>query len=179
MEEANHKRVSSQAFRLKAKCGEDGKTCDQIVTRLLTIKPPLSARQRERMISAAVVLGRYGLGCQGCKTSIAKMPHEVREAYRAKYGKIPPSCGVCSDTLIGSDGLRCLACDGLTRWELKIADEIRSGTLRAYFNRYASALPPEQLTRARDRFDMAIERLISAGAISTSDLVWRPCEVKS
>lgn len=111
MDEATHGRLVSQALRIRESCKGGGEACVSIVARLLVHDPPLSHRQRETLIGAAVLMGRYGLGCGGCSTAISEMPIEVRDAYRSKYGPPPPKCRACRDTRI-TRGLVCLVCKG-------------------------------------------------------------------
>mgnify|MGYP003665372867 CR=1 FL=1 len=109
MQNATHDRAIKQALRIRRHCRSGAEGCSAVVARLLDHDPPLSDRQRETLIGAAVALGRYGLGCPRCFTEIRNMPEDVRAAYVDKYGEIPPACATCKDSRI-FQGLVCLAC---------------------------------------------------------------------
>jgi len=113
MENATHDRAIKQALRIRRHCRGGAEKCIAVVTRLLEGDPPLSDRQRETLIGAAVALGRYGLGCPKCFTEIRNMPEEVKGAYVSRYGKIPPACSTCRDSRV-YEGLVCLACREVT-----------------------------------------------------------------
>ena len=158
MDEATHERLVSQALRIRESCKGDDEACVSIVARLLVHDPPLSHRQRETLIGAAVLMGRYGIGCGECSTAIKNMPREVQDAYRQKYGPPPPSCGNCRDTAIGSDGLRCLACDHLTPLEGAILVYCATGDPSMYealagrIDAINTHVAPSLVVRAEQRF---------------------------
>ena len=108
MMNATHDQAIKQALRIRKSCKGGGETCVSIIPRLLDHDPPLSERQRATLLTAAVLMGRYGIGVC-CGASIREMPEEVRNAYAEKYGKIPPKCCTCKDTRL-HEGLICLAC---------------------------------------------------------------------
>ena len=112
MDEATHERLVAQALRIRESCKGGEEACVSIVARLLAGEPPLTHRQRETLIGAAVLMGRYGLGCKRCTDAISGMPDAVKNAYRAKYGEEPGPlpCDYCRGTHVGQDGLACLAC---------------------------------------------------------------------
>ena len=109
---ATHDLPIRQALRIRKSCKSGAEACVSIVSRLLVHDPPLSERQRTTLLTAAVLMGRYGIG-RCCGASIREMPDEVRIAYSEKYGKIPPRCSTCKDTRV-YEGLICLACRAVT-----------------------------------------------------------------
>ena len=175
MTEITNPQVTTQARRIVEAC-KKGESCTEIVARLLDGDPPLTDRQREVLIRAAVMVARYGFGCMQCNRAIAVMPQVVRDQYQNVYGPVPPSCYRCEDSLIGKDGLRCLACDGLTLPEkaLLLAFGGRPALLtdtvgRCEFPGWVKKdrIPGEE---ARRYFAGGIERLLGLGLIFFVDV---------
>ena len=126
MDETTHIRAARQALRLRDRCASDvdghkaagvRHPCVAIVRGLLE-RDDLTPGQVERLEQAAVILGRYGVGCARCTAAILEMPLSIQDRYRATYGPIPPACSACRDTGIiynrRGPGLVCLACKETT-----------------------------------------------------------------